>query len=270
MSEIPSEFAGARAALVAACDEMERLLGGLNDSHGKVADEIHQVRKAGKRLRGGLAMIGEPKPCIRWIAVIGKMLGESRDATVRAKTWKGLGYEEPAPDSVEAVIGSVLDLEADAARRCPPQPVIDWAKSAVNQLKVRLEARTDEEVAASAADGAGKARRQLRKRLKRALQRSRDEDFHDCRKAAKAWLGGMELVAPGAELRGGAEAAKLGDSLGDEHDLEVLACWLTKRGFSSAIAGAAWKVLRKKQEKIRRSSISLIRKQLSPVLKMKA
>ncbi|WP_193213535.1 CHAD domain-containing protein [Luteolibacter marinus] len=269
MSEAPNGFAGARAALIGACGELERLLGGLNDSHGKVADEIHLVRKAGKRLRGGLAMVGEPKPCIRWIAVIGKMLGESRDATVRARTWKNLGNEDPAPDSVEAVIGSVLDLESDAARRCPPQAVIDWAKSAVVQVRARLEARGDEEVAESAAEGAAKLRRQLRKRLKRALQRSRNEDFHACRKAAKAWLGGMALVAPDVELPGGQEAERLCNSLGEENDLEVLADWMSKRGFSSATAGAAWKVLRKRQEKVRRRSISLIRKELSPVLKVK-
>src|SRR5688500_9536903 len=99
MSNQPSAFAGARGAIIAACDEMARLLDGLNDTHGRVADEIHQTRKAGKKLRGALVMAGQPKPCIRWIAEIGRTLGTSRDAVVRAKTWQTLGTIVAPTDS---------------------------------------------------------------------------------------------------------------------------------------------------------------------------
>jgi CHAD domain-containing protein len=265
-SEEPTDFPGTRAALIAACVEMERLLGGLNDSHGKVSDEIHQVRKLGKRLRGGLAMCGESKPCIRWIAVIGRMLGGSRDATVRVKTWRKLEPGEMPAGSVEAAIGALLEVEASAANRRPPQEVIDWSQAALGQVLSRLAARTDEETAACSVEGVVRLERQLRKRLKRALQRVRNEDFHECRKAVKAWLGGLSMVLPGVEVPGAAEAEKLAESLGDENDLEVLAGWLTSRGFTPATAGAAWKTLRKRQEKVRRRSISLIRRELLPAL----
>jgi CHAD domain-containing protein len=264
--EEPTDFPGTRAALIAACVEMERLLGGLNDSHGKVADEIHQVRKLGKRLRGGLAMCGESKPCIRWIAVIGRMLGGSRDATVRLKTWRKLEPGEMPAGSVEAAIGALLEVEASAANRRPPQEVIDWSQAALGQVVSRLAARTDEEMAACSVEGVVRLERQLRKRLKRALQRVRNEDFHECRKAVKAWLGGLSMVLPGVEVPGAAEAEKLAESLGDENDLEVLAGWLTSRGFTPATAGPAWKTLRKRQEKVRRRSISLIRSELLPAL----
>jgi CHAD domain-containing protein len=261
-----ADFAAARVTLIEACAEMERRLHGLRDSQGQVVDEIHQLRRLGKRLRGGLAMVGEAKPCLRWLSVIGRMLGGSRDATVRARTWRKLGFEAPAAGSIEAAIGGLLELEADAARRCPPQEVVDWSLAALGHVRSRLEARTDAETTEAAALGEVVLRRQLRKRLKRALQRVRNEDFHDCRKAAKAWLGGLSLVAAGREVGGMAEAGQLGDSLGEENDLEVLAAWLAGRGFSTATAGAAWKVLRKRQEKIRRRSISLIRKELLPAL----
>lgn len=261
-----SDFAAARANLLEACAEMERRLRGLRDSQGQVVDEVHQLRRLGKRMRGGLAMVGEAKPCLRWLAVVGRMLGGSRDATVRARTWRKLGFEAPAPGSIEAAIGGLLDLEADAARRCPPQEVVDWSLAALGHVRSRLEARTDAETAEAAAAGETLLRRRLRKRLKRALQRVRNEDFHECRKAAKAWLGGLSLVATGRELGGIAEAGLLGDSLGEENDLEVLADWLAARGFAAATAGSAWKVLRKRQEKIRRRSISLIRKELLPAL----
>ena len=168
-SEDPIELVGTRAALIAACVEMERLLGGLNDSHGRVAEEIHQVRKLGKRLRGALAMCGEPKPCIRWIAVIGRMLGGTRDATVRVKTWKSLDIGENAVGSVEAAIGALLDLEASAANRRPPQAVVDWSHAALGQVVSRLAARTEEEMAASAVEGVARLERQLRKQMERAL-----------------------------------------------------------------------------------------------------
>jgi CHAD domain-containing protein len=262
----PTEVPGIRAALIAACVEMDHLLGGLNDSHGKVAEEIHQVRRLGKRLRGALAMCGEPKPCLRWVAVIGRILGGSRDATVRVRTWSKLAPDEAVAGSVEAAIGALLELEAAAMNRRPPQAVIDWSHAALGQVVSRLAARGDEEMAACSFDGVARLERQLRKRLKRALQRVRNEDFHDCRKAVKAWLGGLSMVVPGVEVAGMAEAENLAESLGEENDLEVLACWLTTRGFTPATAGAVWKTLRKRQEKIRRRSISLIRKELLPAL----
>ena len=161
----------------------------------------------------------------------------------------------------------MLDLEASAANRRPPQAVVDWSHAALGQVVSRLAARTEEEMAASAVEGVARLERQLRKQLKRALQRVRNEDFHDCRKAAKAWLGGLSLVRPGVDLPGVEEAGQLAESLGDENDLEVLACWLTSRGFTPATAGTAWKQLHKRQERVRRRSISLIRKELLPALR---
>lgn len=267
MSDQPSAFAAAREAIIAACAEMERLLNGLNDTHGRVADEIHQTRKAGKKLRGALVMTGEPKPCIRWIAVIGRMLGGSRDAAVRLKTWQSLGTIVAPEGSAEAAVAALLELEAQAFTRRPPQAVIDWSLAALGQVRGRIEAQTGEEVAKAAEDGAEKLEKQLRKRLKRALERVSNKDFHECRKAAKAWLGGMALTAPDLKLTGKEEAENLASSLGDENDLEVLAAWLEARGFTPSVCPAAWKVLRKRQEKIRRKSISLIRKELLPALK---
>jgi CHAD domain-containing protein len=267
MSDQPSAFAGARGAIIAACGEMARLLTGLNDTHGRVGDEIHQTRKAGKKLRGALVMAGEPKPCVRWIAVIGRMLGGTRDAAVRVKTWQSLGISPVPAGSAEAAAAALLELEASASTRRPPQPVVDWSLAALGQVRKRIEAQTDEEVAKAAEHGADKLEKQLRKRLKRALQRVSNEDFHDCRKAAKAWLGGMALTAAELKLPGKEEAEDLASSLGDENDLEVLAAWLESRGFTPSVCPAAWKVLRKRQEKIRRRSISLIRKELLPALK---
>jgi CHAD domain-containing protein len=266
MSESDSPFAGSRAAMISLSQELEHRLTGLTDSHGRVGDEVHQLRKAGKRLRGALVMAGEPKPCIRWIGVIGRMLGGTRDAAARLKTWQGLATGETTAGSAEAAAAALLELEAQAANRRPPQAVVDWALAALGQVRGRLDARGDEETAAAAEAGAGKLERQLRKRLKRALDRVSNDDFHDCRKAAKAWLGGLAVVAPGLAPAGAAEAEKLCGALGEENDLEVLARWLDERGFTQATCAATWKSLRKRQEKVRRRALRLIRKELLPQL----
>ncbi len=268
MSEEPSSpFAGSRDALLTACAEMERRLHGLTDSHGRIADEIHEVRKLGKRLRGGLTVAGEAKACIRWIGLIGRMLGGVRDGVVREETWQSLKLPAAPEGSMEAAIGAMLAAEAKAAARKPPKEVVDWCQLAVSQVRGRIEAVGAEYFALRAEDGAERLKRRLCKRLKRALERVRNEDFHECRKAAKAWLGGVSVVAPELELPGREAAEKLCRSLGDENDLEVLAQWLEAHGFTSAASTTVWKRLRKCQEKVRRRSITLIRKELLPELK---
>lgn len=253
-------------ALLAALDEFRLRLSALPGTEGKVADEIHQIRRLGKQLRGALAVIDEPKACIRWVSVIGRMLGEARDGVVRAKTWAKLGLPAAAPGSIEAAIAALLIEQAAASARRPPQEAVDWCLQAVDQVRGRIEHLGAVEVAGRAEEGANRLKARLRKRLKKTLERVRNEDFHECRKTAKAWLGGVSLVAPTLELPGGEIADRLCDSLGDENDLEVLAVWLQSHGFTPATAGAAWKRLRKRQEKIRRRSIALIRKELLPAL----
>ena len=262
-----TEPVGVRSALMAACVEMERLLGRLNDSHGRVAEEVHQVRKLGKRLRGALAMCGESKQHIRSLAVIGRMMGGARDATVRVKTWESLGSGKAAEGSIDAAIGALLDLEASAANRVPPQAVVNWSLAAIGQLVNRLAERSEEEMEDAAVEGVTRLERRLRKRLKRALRTGCSDDYHACRKLVKAWVGGTSLVLPGIELPGAKVAERLADKLGDENDLEVLACWMTRCGFTPAIAEAAWKLLRQRQDRIRRRSDSLIRKELLPVIR---
>lgn len=266
MSSDSIEFLAARAALIAACVEMETIFSGIANKQEQVVEDVHHLRQLGKRLRGALEMSGEAKPCLRWVSVIGRMLGASRDATVRASTWRGLGEDSMLPGSIEAAIDSLLDQEARAARQPPPAGVCEWSRLAIEQIRSRLEARDDRELAASAQQGAETCRRRLRKRLKRTLERVRDEDFHACRRDLKAWLGGMSLLAPNLDAPGHAEAGKLASHLGEEQDLAVLARWLEERGFGPTTAKGTWKHLRKRQEKVRRRSVTLIRKDLLPAL----
>lgn len=267
MPDEPTEFFSARPAIIATCREMESLLSSLGSEPERVGEVIHALRKKGKVLRGALVMIGESKASIRRIALIGGMLGQARDAVVRLKTLSQLLPGEVAKESAESALLSLLEQEAYAASRQPPAEVVEWSLAALAKVRDRLEVKDDAEIAAAAAEGATKLERQFVKRLKRALDRVRNQDFHDCRKTAKAWLGGMALTAPERALRGGQEAAQLADALGEENDLEVLSAWLSAQGFTHSICPTVWKVLRKRQEKVRRQSISLIRKEVLSALK---
>jgi len=267
MTEESSAFGGAREALVAASLDMELRLRRLVDSKGKVAEEIHEVRKLGKRLRGALMIARDAKPCIRWVAVIGRMLGGTRDAVVRADTWARLGFEEPEAGSIEAVIGALIEHQAKAAARKPPAEVVEWSLAALSQIRERLEDEKREELVARCEKGAEQMLRRLRKRLKKAAGEAEDEDFHEARKAVKAWLGGMQVLAPERQLPVEAALDKLADHLGEEHDLDVLGAWLTARGFTPATAPRVWKRLPKLQSRARRKSLAMIRREVLPALK---
>jgi len=257
----------AKPALLEACDELDRRLLRLRDSKGRVADEIHEIRKLGKRLRGALMIAGEPKPCIRWVGVIGSMLGAPRDAVVREQTWRLLGVDPKTEDSIEAVIGALLSQQARSAARRPPPEVVAWGRAAAGQVRARIEGVSPDELTRRCGQGARQLMRRLRKRLKRAVSEAEDRDFHAARKASKAWLGGITLLEPELKVAAGEALKELGEVLGQENDLEVFGEWLNDNGFSPATAPRVWKRLPKVQSKARRTSLQLIRREVLPALK---
>lgn len=246
---------------------MERRLLSLLEVDGDLTREVHELRKLGKRLRGGLVIVQEAKPLMRWISVIGRLLGGTRDAVVRVDTWKTLGFDQPVKGSIEAVIAAMVEQSAARGAGEPPQEVVDWSLAALRQIRSRLENQSDEQLAEAGRKGSSRLLRRLRKRLRQAVEASDEKDFHEARKVVKAWLGGMGLVAPGQPLPGSPTLRKLADLLGSEHDFEVFGAWLDLQGFSTATAPRVRKRLAKLQSRSRRQSLALIRKQALPVLK---
>ena len=252
------EPADARETLLWTCEEMEKRLHNLVDSHRKVSEEIHQLRKLGKRLRGALTVAGVSKSRRRNIAVIGRVFGGSRDATVRAKTWRSLGI--PSGTRVEAALRSLLDLEAEVSHRRPPREVVEWALDALKEVKDHIESLTSATLTKRAAQRSAELQRNFERRLKKALSEPTNTRLHDCRKAAKAWLGAQALLPPSASIPQKKQINELCEHLGDENDLEVLAAWLKDRGFSSKMAKEPWKALCKRQDKVRRAALARMRK----------
>lgn len=260
-------FSGARNGLLRAVDEMEQRLRGLLDAGSDLAEEIHELRKLGKRLRGAMMIAREDKALIRRLAVTGRVLGDSRDATVRAETWRRLAPEAVEDGSVEAAIGALVAHQAAAAALRPPAEVVEWSIAALVALRERLEAESATELGQRCRQGAERMLRRLRKRLKRAAGEAEDRDFHEARKSVKAWLGGVRLLAPGIGLPVERQLDELGDRLGEEHDLDEFGEWLLDHGFSPATAPRVWKRLPKLQSRARRRSLRVIRNEVLAALK---
>lgn len=267
MSQKSRPFALSRSGLLAACDEMDDRLRRLIDSKGRVADEIHALRRLGKQLRGALMIAGEPKPCIRSVGFIGSMLGGPRDAVVRLDTWKLLAIEHEVQGSIEGVITALLAQQSKSFARRPPAELVAWGQSIIGGIRMRLESAAPAALEDRCAKGAERMLRRFRKRLKKAINKADDRDFHEVRKSAKAWLGGMTLLEPGAVPPGGDEVRQLGELLGEEHDLQVFAEWLGENGFSPANVPRVWRRISKVQTRTRRASLQLIRRDVVPALK---
>ena len=82
----------AKDRLAGGCDTMRQRLHGLLDAKGRVAEEVHAIRKLGKSLRGGFSLFRLEKSAALEIQAIGRLLAGPRDAVSRLKTWNKLGW----------------------------------------------------------------------------------------------------------------------------------------------------------------------------------
>jgi hypothetical protein len=246
---------GVRERLLEACEELKRLLTGLLDSKGRVADEVHAIRKLCKSLRGGFSLLGMPEAG-REIQAVGRMLSAIRDATSRRKTWDRLGWKD---EGVAALaILHLLEQQTHSVARRPPPEAVDWAHSQVDLAIGMVEGRDGVEIAAGLDDGLKALDKAVRKRC-RKMRRRGEEDFHEARKALKAYLGARAYLSGGG---GEADPVRgdLAELLGDENDLATLSIWLRARGFTAKLVPELWKELGKARRKLQNRAIRASRK----------
>ncbi|MGA0845151.1 MAG: CHAD domain-containing protein [Luteolibacter sp.] len=255
----------ARELLTLQCGQMSDLLRGLADAKERIAEEIHAIRKLGKSLRGGFAVFGLEKKAAREIQAVGRLLAAPRDAVSRFKTWQQLEWSHD-PAAVAAIHG-LLEQQTHSAARLPPAEVIEWCLERVEIARARLDELDAAEADERCVAGLQRLHKRLLKRLRR-MRRAEVEDFHETRKALKAWLGAVSIV-PGAagESAGECMDALLGlaDCLGDENDLSTLGEWLGTYGFTQRMLPDLWDALDEKRRKLRDRSIDesrRLRKQL--------
>jgi len=230
-----------RDQIAAALDEMEHRLHGLLDSKGRVAEETHALRKLGKSVRGGLNLFGLPKSAVRAIGAIGRLLGGPRDAVSRRTTWQRLALADGphAGESSVAAIGALLEQHAKAAARRPPPETVSWAGVRLRHTRAALSAIPGEALSQRAEKGLRNLCKHLRADLRSIITHHGEHEFHDLRKAIKAWLGAMHHLGVAKDER----VAAFTDLLGDVNDLHVFATWLDAHGFVRSLAPIPWRAV---------------------------
>jgi hypothetical protein len=248
---VEQEAKFAREQLLAGCDTMERFLHGLLDSKGRVAEEVHAIRKLGKSLRGGFSLFRLGKNSAKEIQAIGRLLSSPRDAVSRLNTWHKLGWNDD--DSASAAIGALLVQQTHSAARRPPPETIAWCAERVAAARRNLQELAENDLTERVGIGMQKLRKRLSKRFE-TIDHSGKEDFHDARKALKAYLGALGFM-PAESFAPDPEMTKLADVLGDENDLGTLSTWLEARGFTADFVPGLWEKLTKSRAKLRKKAI---------------
>ncbi|NQW99925.1 CHAD domain-containing protein [bacterium] len=241
----------AREQLASGCDRMARLLHGLLDSKGRIAEEVHATRKLGKTLRGGLSLFRLGKTSTREIQVIGRLLSEPRDAVSRLSTWNKIGWSDDA--AAAGAIHALLDQQTHSAARRPPPETVAWCVERVHVARGHLMALPAEDLAERVTHGLAKLDKRVLERCHR-LDHHGKEDFHDARKALKAYLGAIEFMPPGL-LTPDPILAALPELLGDENDLATLSEWLENHGFTQNFVPTLWEKLKITRDALRSHAV---------------
>jgi hypothetical protein len=238
--------------LTAGCGTMEDHLNGLLESKGRIAEKVHAIRKLGKSLRGGFELFRLGESASREIQVIGRLLSNPRDAVSRLSTWKKLGWESDAATSA-AIVG-LLDQQTHSAARRPPPETISWCVERVRAARDELAQLPTESLPKRVDKGICKLRKEVIHRC-RHLDHRAEEDFHDARKALKAYLGALGFL-PENRVTLEPVMAELAELLGDENDLATLSTWLERHGFTPGFAPELWQRIRKARKKIRKQAMA--------------
>jgi hypothetical protein len=242
--------AGIRERLLGLCDAMAAHLNGLLDSKRRVAEVVHETRKLGKALRGGMTLVGMPKAGVQAVATVGRLLAGQRDAVSRLKTWQRLAWDgaPQGQDPAVLAVGAMLEKLAHSAGRRPPKEAVGWAAARLGEARSLLERQSEAALQAALPPGLRQLRKRVHKRMQCLGMRRRDAPaFHELRKALKALLGAQALLGkPPAD-----DCVKLAELLGDENDLSALETWLNARGFSAGMAPGIWKRVSARHKQLR-------------------
>ena len=238
-AETVSDARQTQARLVKGCEDMKELLNGLLDSKGKIAEEIHAIRKLGKSLRGGFGLFRLGKSAALEIQAIGRLLSGPRDAVSRFNTWNKLGWS--GDSALATAIGGLLEQQTHSAARRPPLETITWCLARVDAASGELQALPQEDLAERIAKGLAKLERKAISRCSKLDHRA-EEDFHEARKALKAWTGAIGFLHE-RSLKEDPILHELAEFLGDENDLATLSLWLEEHGFTKRFAPDLWRAI---------------------------
>jgi hypothetical protein len=247
--ETDAQFA--RERLVNACDTMKLLLLRLLDSQQSVAGQVHAIRKLSKCLRGGFSLLQLEKSSARKIQAISRLLSGPRDAVSRLNTWNILAWN--SDPQVAAVIAGLLDQQTHSAAHRPPPKTISWCIDHVAAARIALLDVPTQNLTGKIAHGLAKLERKAFQRC-RKLDHRAEADFHEARKALKAWLGAIGYLPDGI-IPKDPKLDKTAELLGDENDLATLAVWLKSHGFTAKLVPDLWQTLKASRRELQRQAI---------------
>ncbi|MES2467534.1 MAG: hypothetical protein V4675_09560 [Verrucomicrobiota bacterium] len=252
MKAFPDSVASfAREQTSGGCDTLRHLLHGLRDHQGRIEDEVHAIRKLGKSVRGGFALFCLEKSAAREIQAVGRLLSGPRDAVTRWHTWNKLEWHGEIP--LAAAVAARLEQQTHSAARRPPPETIAWCADRVGTAQQALQDVSADELPERLRKGLARLHRRVRQRCAR-LDHGVETDFHEARKAVKAWLGAVGFL-PAGVIPAHPPMDELAEWLGDENDLAILSVWLADHGFNPRFAPGLWKTLRTARRRIQRKII---------------
>lgn len=185
---------------------------------------VHDIRKRVKKLRGLLRLVRHGMRDVQAAENVilrdaAQALSGSRDAAVRLATFDRL----MAGDSAPAVLALRAHLVAEAAMPAPPPPDLRQVFADLSHRAATWDLHgSDRRILA---DGLADTRARARAAMRTARESGSDEALHDWRKRAKDhWYQARLFTAVWPEVMRPiiAEADRLGEALGDHHDLAVL------------------------------------------------
>lgn len=220
-------------------------LAGHPDGDEPAATTVHDARRGLKRLRAllRLARAGLGEDTFRRENTAardaGRELSAVRDAQVLASAFDDLGGKlagrvaPGTPAAVAARLRAGMDAAVGALRSQDRHP---RAVALLTAARERLDAwpwQGDEDAWNVLGAGLKKTHRAARRALRRAAEEGAEGEFHEWRKQVK-YLGAhvalLHPLCPEKADKAGATLGKLADTLGDEHDLAVLAATLVGFG----------------------------------------
>ena len=241
----------ARERISGGCDTLRHLLQGLLDHQGRIEEEVHAIRKLGKSVRGGFTLCCLEKSAAREIQAVGRLLSGPRDAVTRWHTWEKLEWDGGKP--LAAAIAGLLEQQTHSAARRPPPETIAWCVDRVGTAQQALQDVPADELPERLGQGLGKLHRRVIRRCAR-LEHGVETDFHEARKAVKAWLGAIGFLPVGV-APAHPPMDELAEWLGDENDLAILSGWLEDHGFNQRFAPGLWKTLRTARRQLQRKIV---------------
>lgn len=252
--DLPSE--GARKL---ADEELSAAIARLRGQEGSPDQRVHAARKSIKRVRALLRLLRSSMRKGRFRAdnvALGdaaRGLSAARDAAVAIATFDHLVSE---PDTLLVAVRQDLVARSGDAGAAPDEATLHGAAEALEQLRPRLVAdlgELDWDVLAAGLEASYAGGRVA---MRAAFAAPHDEAFHAWRKRAKdLWYQAQVLEGScPPQLRALSEMlAELGDLLGEDHDLAVLAA-------AAAASPALEERLGKRHDELRRAAGQLGRR----------